>query len=99
MFISGGENVYPAEVEEIISRFPHVSMNAVIGIPDEKWGEVGLAVIAPVAGYTIDVEALKAFCVDHLAKFKVPKRFEILAELPKNDSGKINKNLLRKQFS
>jgi fatty-acyl-CoA synthase len=98
MFISGGENVYPAEVEEIISRFPHVSMNAVIGIPDEKWGEVGLAVIAPMAGYTIDVEALKAFCVDHLAKFKVPKRFEVLAELPKNDSGKINKNLLRKQF-
>jgi fatty-acyl-CoA synthase len=98
MYISGGENVYPAEVEEIISRYPAVSMNAVIGIKDEKWGEVGLAVIAVQAGKSIQEEEIRQYCTTHLAKFKVPKRFVFVDELPKNDSGKINKNELKKSY-
>ncbi len=99
MYISGGENVYPAEVEEIVSRYPGVSMNAVIGIKDEKWGEVGLCVIAVQQDKTIEESEIRQYCVDHLAKFKVPKKFVFVDELPKNDSGKINKNELKKRYA
>lgn len=95
MFISGGENVYPAEVEVVLYRFPGVLECAVLGIPDEKWGEAGCAVILPQPGAAIDVEALRAHCRKNLAGYKVPKRFEVVADFPRTAAGKIRKHILR----
>ncbi len=89
MFISGGENVYPAEVEKYLASHPSISEVAVVGIADEKWGEVGKAII--VATDKLSAEDLKVFCVKGLAKFKVPKQFVFLDALPKTDSGKIDR--------
>jgi fatty-acyl-CoA synthase len=98
MFISGGENVYPAEVEAVIVELPTVGDVAVLGIPDGQWGEVGCAFVVPVAGASLDAAALTAHCQSRLARFKVPKRFEIVATLPRTPSGKIQKHLLRAQW-
>jgi fatty-acyl-CoA synthase len=95
MFISGGENVYPAEVEAVIVELPAVADVAVLGIPDSQWGEVGCAFVVPVAGSTLDAAQLASHCTSRLAKFKVPKRFELLRELPRTPSGKVQKHLLR----
>jgi fatty-acyl-CoA synthase len=95
MFISGGENVYPAEVEAVIVELPSVADVAVLGIPDSQWGEVGCAFVVPVAGSTLEPAQLASHCASRLAKFKVPKRFEILRELPRTPSGKVQKHLLR----
>lgn len=92
MFISGGENVYPPEVEQVLRSFPGVLEAAVIGVADEKWGEVGFAFIA--AKDTITEESLRNHCLQNLAKFKIPKKFKFLSELPKGDSGKILKRQL-----
>ncbi|MCA9545345.1 MAG: AMP-binding protein, partial [Myxococcales bacterium] len=88
MFISGGENVYPAEIENVVLGFEGVDEVAVVGEADAKWGEVGVAVIVPRPGRPVDLAALEAHCRGSLAKFKVPKRF-VLADgaLPKNASG------------
>jgi fatty-acyl-CoA synthase len=96
MYKSGGENIYPAEIERILLQFPRVLEAAVVGIPDEKWGEVGRAFVVDAPEQPVDLEALKAFCQDKLAKFKVPKHFERLEALPKTDSGKINRQFLKK---
>ncbi len=96
MFISGGENVYPAEVERIIVSHPGVSEAAVIGVPDNKWGEVGQAFVVPQGNTTLTAEELRAYCLERLAKFKVPKYFTLLKALPKNDTGKINRMALKK---
>lgn len=93
MFISGGENVYPAEVEQVISLLPQVREVAVIGVPDDKWGEVGKAFL--VCSSPLSEEDLINHCHKNLAKFKCPKHFEFMAELPKGDSGKILKRLLK----
>jgi fatty-acyl-CoA synthase len=95
MFISGGENVYPAEVEATIVELDAVGDVAVIGIPDEQWGEVGCAYVVVAPGKSLDVAMLDAHCRKRLAKFKVPKRFEIIANLPRTPSGKVQKHLLR----
>lgn len=97
MYISGGENVYPAEVEIVIYRFPGVLECAVVGMPDEKWGETGCAYILPRPGETIDVEALRTFCRENLAAYKVPKRFEIIEDFPRTAAGKIQKHVLRQR--
>lgn len=94
MFISGGENVYPVEVERVLSQHPAVREVAVIGIPDPKWGEVGRAYIAVVANQTVTASDILAFCGDKLAKFKIPKEVQFLPDLPKGDSGKILKRNL-----
>jgi fatty-acyl-CoA synthase len=94
MFISGGENVYPAEVERVIVKHPAVSEAAVIGIPDEKWGEVGKAFVVLRPGETLDAATIQAHCQANLAKFKVPKQVTFLTELPKNATGKIDKRRL-----
>ncbi|MEN7547142.1 long-chain fatty acid--CoA ligase [Rapidithrix thailandica] len=91
MFISGGENVYPVEVERVLMQFEHVAEAAVIGIAHEKWGEVGKAFVVPKKYQEIDMEALKEFCLQNLAKFKVPKYFTFIEALPKTESGKINR--------
>lgn len=97
MYISGGENVYPAEVERWIEKHPDVADVAVIGVPDAKWGEVGRAFIVPMPGQSVRVETLREFCRKGLARFKVPKYFSSLNELPKNTTGKIDRRSLEKQ--
>ncbi|MCW5770927.1 MAG: long-chain fatty acid--CoA ligase [Rhodospirillaceae bacterium] len=95
MYISGGENVYPAEVERVLYAHPAVLEAAVVGIADEKWGEVGAAFILPRPGMTIDRTTISAFCRERLAAYKVPKHIEIVADFPRTAAGKIQKHLLR----
>ena len=95
MYISGGENVYPAEVERVIRQLEAIEEVAIIGVPDNKWGEVGRAFYVVKQGLQLNLEALQQHCVAYMAKFKVPKYFERLDSLPKNDSGKIDRNLLK----
>jgi fatty-acyl-CoA synthase len=99
MFISGGENVYPAEVEAVIYQHPAVHMCAVIGVPDHKWGEVGLACVVLKPGTSPTKEELIAFMQDHLARYKVPKSVEFLPELPISAAGKILKRELQERLA
>jgi fatty-acyl-CoA synthase len=99
MIISGGENVYPAEVESALLELPGVLEAAVIGIPDETWGEVGLAIVVPAPGAPEDADAVRAALRERLAGFKVPKQVEFVDELPKTATGKIRKPDLRSQFT
>lgn len=95
MFISGGENVYPAEIEKVLKQFPGVREAAVIGVKNPRWGETGRAFIALEAGKKAVTETkLRDHCLANLAKFKVPAEFVILPELPKTESGKIAKKML-----
>jgi fatty-acyl-CoA synthase len=98
MYISGGENVYPAEIENVLYQLPQVAEAAIIGVPSEKWGEVGLAVLALKPGATIDRAAVVEHCVSRLAKFKVPNDIAIVEALPRNATGKVLKRELRTQF-
>jgi fatty-acyl-CoA synthase len=98
MFISGGENVYPAEIEAALYKHPAVHMCAVIGVPHEKWGEVGLACVVLKPGASATEEELIAFMQDHLARFKVPKSVEFLTELPISAAGKILKRELQERL-
>jgi fatty-acyl-CoA synthase len=92
MFISGGENVYPAEVEHVLATHPAVQEAAVIGVPDPKWGEVGKAFLVPRAGREApDLEALRAFCQDRLARYKIPRHVRAVSGLPLNQAGKIDR--------
>lgn len=95
MYISGGENVYPAEVENVLKSCPGIAEVAVIGVPDEKWGEVGLAIVVAEPGRDIVADAVIEHAKNHLAPFKVPKRVTVVDELPKTASGKITKQVLR----
>lgn len=95
MYISGGENVYPAEVEKVLFTYPKIFDVAIIGIPDEKWGEVGQAFIVPNPGEKLHSEEIFKFMRDRVAKYKIPKYLEFVKELPKTPSGKIQKNLLK----
>ena len=98
MIISGGENIYPAEIERVLAEHPSVGDCAVIGVPDERWGEVPKAVVVAAPGQTVDAEALLAHCRAHLGAFKCPKSVEVLAELPRNPTGKVLKKDLRKRY-
>jgi acyl-CoA synthetase (AMP-forming)/AMP-acid ligase II len=95
MIISGGENIYPREIEEVIIRHPAVREVAVIGVPDAAWGEAVKAVIALKPGMSVAVEEVITFCADSIASFKKPKYVDFVAELPKNAYGKIMKRELR----
>ncbi|WP_428027903.1 AMP-binding protein [Altererythrobacter sp.] len=94
MYISGGENVYPAEVEAALAELPEVGEAAIVGVPDERWGEVGRAYVIPVPGREITAEQVIAHCAARLAKFKVPKTAVITDEIPRTASGKVQKHLL-----
>jgi len=98
MFISGGENVYPAEVERALVEHPAVAEVAVVGVPDEKWGEVGKAFVVPRNGDPIDAEELLKTCRARLAAYKCPRSVEIIAELPRNATGKVLKHKLRAPY-
>jgi fatty-acyl-CoA synthase len=95
MFISGGENVYPAEVENVLCAHPAVSEVAVVAMPDSRWGEVGRAFILPIKGVAaLDGGELEAFCRERLAAYKVPRRFDMVTDFPRTAAGKIQKHLL-----
>jgi HIP---CoA ligase len=96
MYICGGFNVYPAEVEQTLARLPGVADAAVIGVADERLGEVGLALV--VADEGLDAEAVLAHCRERLANYKVPRRVEFVAALPRNPSGKVRKAQLREEY-
>jgi fatty-acyl-CoA synthase len=98
MYISGGENVYPAEVENALYQLPQVAEAAVIGIPSERWGEVGLAVLVLKPGQTLDKATVIAWCSERLARFKVPADVAMIDALPRNATGKVLKRELRLQF-
>jgi fatty-acyl-CoA synthase len=98
MFISGGENVYPAEIEKALYAHPAVHMCAVIGLPDPKWGEIGLACVVLKPGASASEEEILAFLADRLAKYKVPRRVAFLESLPISAAGKILKRELRETF-
>ncbi|HEY1944753.1 MAG TPA: AMP-binding protein [Roseiarcus sp.] len=97
--ISGGTNIYPREVEDVLTRHPGVKEAIVFGLPDREWGESVAAAVVAHDGYSgLDAETLIAFCRDHLASFKKPKRIEILPDLPKNAYGKVLRRELRERF-
>jgi HIP---CoA ligase len=95
MFIVGGFNVYPAEVEQLIARHPKVSEAAAVGVPDDRLGEVCRAYVIPRPGAEIDPREIVAFCQESMANFKVPREVVVVAELPRNAAGKVLKYVLR----
>jgi long-chain acyl-CoA synthetase len=95
LIISGGANVYPREVEEVLVRAPGVAEASVIGRPDPDWGEVVVAFVVAEPGGEPTAEALDRFCLENLARFKRPKAYRFVAELPKNAYGKVLKTELR----
>jgi fatty-acyl-CoA synthase len=99
MIISGGENIYPAEVESALLELPDVDEAAVIGVPDERWGEAGLAFIVLAPGAPADAEALRTALRERLAGFKVPRHLRFVAALPKTATGKIRKQDLRHRYA
>ncbi|MGD9364900.1 MAG: AMP-binding protein [Desulfobacteraceae bacterium] len=99
MIITGGENVYPREVEEILYTHPDVSECAVIGLPDPEWGEKTTAVIVTKSGKAMDYTEVKAYLKAQLSPFKVPKVYRFVDELPKSPTGKILKRMLRQDLS
>jgi long-chain acyl-CoA synthetase len=98
MIITGGENVYPREVEEVLYAYPDIRECAVIGLPDPEWGEKTTAFIVTDSGKAIDEKEVKSFLKARLSPFKVPKDFRFVDELPKSHTGKILKRTLRQSF-
>jgi acyl-CoA synthetase (AMP-forming)/AMP-acid ligase II len=92
MFIVGGFNVYPAEVENVLLGHPSIGQAAVIGVPDERMGEVGAAVVVPRPGEAVDGEALIEWARGRLANYKVPRMVEVVSELPLTATGKVRKD-------
>jgi fatty-acyl-CoA synthase len=95
MYISGGENVYPAEVEHSLRQHPEITEAAIIGVPDDKWGEVGKAFIVKSKESKLSEEDIKNYCLERLAKYKIPKHIEFIDTLPTNDAGKIDRKKLK----
>ncbi len=98
MYITGGENVYPAEVESVLAAVQGVADAAVIGVPDPRWGESGCAYIVLEAGAAVTAEEILSHCAVRLARYKHPSRFVFVEALPRNAGGKIKKDVLRRQF-
>lgn len=99
LIISGGENIASSEVERVLYEMPEVLEAAVIGLPDERWGERPVAVVVPRPGRAVDQRAVEAFCRPRLAGFKVPRQLVIAASLPRNPSGKVLKRVLRERLA
>jgi long-chain acyl-CoA synthetase len=94
LIVSGGSNVYPREVEDVLVAHPGVAQAAVIGRPDPEWGEVVVAVVVPAQGTTFDPAELDRHCLAHIARFKRPRRYEVVPDLPRNAYGKVLKTRL-----
>ena len=98
MIISGGENIYPAEIERVLAEHPALADVAVIGVPDERWGEVPKAVVVLRHDVSVEPDELVGWCRERLAGYKVPKTVDVVAELPRNPTGKVLKRELRKPY-
>jgi fatty-acyl-CoA synthase len=98
MFISGGVNVYPAEIEAELLQHPAIADAAVVGIPHDIWGEVGVAFIVPREGHDVSVEELTVFLGGRLARYKIPKKFMTLDALPRTAYGKVQKPQLQERY-
>ena len=99
VYRSGGENIYPAEVELALADAPGVKEVAIIAVPDERWGEVGMAIVEQLAGATVTLDSLLAHAEGRLARFKLPKHFATIEEMPRNATLKIDRPLLKKTFN
>jgi fatty-acyl-CoA synthase len=98
MIISGGENIYSAEVESVLYGHPAIAEAAVIGIPDDRWGETVLAIVVPRPGAALTLEDLRDFAAKSLARFKLPRVLELIDAMPRNSNGKVQKAELRQRF-
>jgi acyl-CoA synthetase (AMP-forming)/AMP-acid ligase II len=98
MIISGGENIYPAEIERVLIEHPTVADLTVIGVPDEKWGEVPKAVVVAAPGQAVDEAELIAYCRERLASYKCPKSVDVVDALPRNPTGKVLKKDVRAKY-
>ena len=99
LIISGGYNVYPAEIEGYINDMPGVAESAVIGVPHPDFGEAGVAVVVAKTGATLDASVILSTLKTTIANFKVPKRVFVVTDLPRNVMGKVQKNLLRQEHA
>ncbi len=99
MIITGGENVYPLELEHLIGQHPAVHETVVVGIPDQKWGETVTAIVVLRKGITLTIEQLQDYCSTKIAKYKIPKKMIIVKELPQTPVGKIDKKTIVKMFA
>ena len=95
VIVSGAENVYPVEVEHVLTQHPAVADAAVIGVPDDRWGETVRAVVVPVSGATVDSAELIGWCRERLAGYKTPTGVDVVGDLPRNPAGKVLRRLLR----
>jgi acyl-CoA synthetase (AMP-forming)/AMP-acid ligase II len=98
MVVSGGENIYPVEVENALAKHDAVADVAVIGVPDNQYGEALLAFVVTKPGTSLDIETMIAFCRDKIAGYKIPRQLQVVKELPRNPSGKILKKILREPY-
>jgi acyl-CoA synthetase (AMP-forming)/AMP-acid ligase II len=98
MIITGGENVYSVEVENVLAQHPGIATVAVIGVPDETWGERVHAVVVPASGRPLTLEELRDFCRDRTADYKMPRSMELVDGLPLSAAGKVLKRELRKPY-
>lgn len=99
MYKSGGENVFPAEVERILLEHPDIAEVVVIGVPDTKWGETGLAVLVPRTGASVTLHTITEYCAGRIARYKVPSSVHLVDALPRNATGKVVKADLRKRYA
>jgi fatty-acyl-CoA synthase len=99
MIVSGGENIFPVEIEGVLAGHPDVAQAAVVGVPDRRWGEAAVAVVRPAPGRSPDAGALEAFLRERLAPFKVPRRWVFVEGLPLTASGKVQKHVLRARLA
>jgi fatty-acyl-CoA synthase len=98
MVITGGENVYPAEVESALYSHPAIAEIAIVGLPDPRWGEAVVAIVALKQDASLELEALREFGTERLARYKLPRRLEIVSALPRNPAGKVLKYELRARY-
>jgi acyl-CoA synthetase (AMP-forming)/AMP-acid ligase II len=98
VIVSGGEKIYPAEVEPVLRAYRGIQDLALVGVPDREWGESVLAAIVPLPGAAIDADAFRAWARQRVAGYKTPRHVALLSDLPRTATGKIQKNVLRAQF-
>ncbi len=98
MIISGGENIYPAEIEKVIAGMPGVAQVAVIGQPDPKWGEVPIAYIVAQPDSSLDEKRVQEYCHAKIARYKIPKKVNFIDSLPFTPTGKVQKRILRERL-